>query len=271
MLEDVRLWRALSDVSNGIYVDVGAFHPIEHSVTAGFYEIGWSGVNIEPLPAKFSAFAKDRPRDSNLNIGVGPTDGSLPFYTINPFGDVGSGQLSTFDHDVANTHRREGFQVTEGMVPVRTLNSVFSDIKSRDVHFLKVDVEGFEEPVLAGLDLTLYRPWILVVEATYPNTNTPTHHEWEHHITTHGGYIFVHFDGLNRYYVRPDKRSLAFALAAPLELVDDFVSREQINFRLPHCFDQLNDLVSFLKSGLVPDTQRSAAKSIAKEIISAAS
>ena len=34
--EDVLLWRALSGVKNGFYIDVGAFHPINDSVTRAF-------------------------------------------------------------------------------------------------------------------------------------------------------------------------------------------------------------------------------------------
>ena len=46
--EDVMLWRALKDVENGFYIDVGANHPAIDSVTKLFYENGWSGINIEP-------------------------------------------------------------------------------------------------------------------------------------------------------------------------------------------------------------------------------
>jgi hypothetical protein len=55
--EDVLLWRALGHVQDGFYIDVGASDPVEHSVTRAFYDAGWRGINIEPLPAHIEAFA----------------------------------------------------------------------------------------------------------------------------------------------------------------------------------------------------------------------
>ena len=46
--EDVMLWRALKHISNGFYIDVGAWSPDIDSVTRIFYEHGWRGVNVEP-------------------------------------------------------------------------------------------------------------------------------------------------------------------------------------------------------------------------------
>lgn len=46
--EDVVLWRALRDVAQGRYVEVGASLPPEPSVTRAFSDAGWSGVTVEP-------------------------------------------------------------------------------------------------------------------------------------------------------------------------------------------------------------------------------
>ena len=54
--EDVMLERALKSVSAGTYIDVGAWHPEFDSVTRHFYERGWSGINIEPVPAHYELF-----------------------------------------------------------------------------------------------------------------------------------------------------------------------------------------------------------------------
>ena len=48
--EDVVLWRALGHIANGRYVDVGANHPTNDSVTRAFYDRGWRGIAIEPDP-----------------------------------------------------------------------------------------------------------------------------------------------------------------------------------------------------------------------------
>ena len=48
--EDVLLWRALKQVRNGFYIDIGAQHPEHDSVSKLFYDHGWRGVHVEPTP-----------------------------------------------------------------------------------------------------------------------------------------------------------------------------------------------------------------------------
>jgi hypothetical protein len=47
--EDILLGRALRK-SEGFYIDVGANHPVFHSVTKLFHDRGWRGINVEPSP-----------------------------------------------------------------------------------------------------------------------------------------------------------------------------------------------------------------------------
>ncbi len=55
----------------GFYVDVGAHHPFRFSNTYLFYTQGWRGINIDATPGSMRAFKKHRPRDINLEIGIG--------------------------------------------------------------------------------------------------------------------------------------------------------------------------------------------------------
>src|ERR1700682_4874412 len=80
--EDVILWRALHDVEQGFYVDVGAADPEEYSVTHAFYERGWSGINVEPLDEYFEKLVQARPNDKNLKVAVGREAGVRAFYTF---------------------------------------------------------------------------------------------------------------------------------------------------------------------------------------------
>src|SRR3989442_545474 len=64
--EDVMLWRALRHVAHGFYIDVGAGHPDESSVTRAFYDRGWRGLNIEPSEHYFQRLAAARPLDTKL-------------------------------------------------------------------------------------------------------------------------------------------------------------------------------------------------------------
>ena len=68
--EDLYLFALIGHIENGFYVDVGANHERLHSVTRLFYERGWSGINIDANPTLIAEFAAERPKDTNVNVGV---------------------------------------------------------------------------------------------------------------------------------------------------------------------------------------------------------
>ncbi len=114
--EDVMLWRALKHVKNGFYVDVGAFDPFIASVTQAFYERGWHGINIEPLPAGYENLCKERVHDINLPIAVGSFEGELTFFELPDTGD------SSVVPELAQKYQSAGRTVIEHKVRVTTLN-----------------------------------------------------------------------------------------------------------------------------------------------------
>ncbi len=218
--EDVILWRALKLIENGFYVDVGANDPIIDSVTHAFYLKGWRGINIEPVAAHYHDLQSVRPEDINLQIAISDHDGSLAFYETETRG------LSSASPHIANQYKKDGIQISSYEVLTTTLTKVFDEHAPKQIHFLKVDVEGFEEQVLKGLDFTQYRPWILIVEATLPNSPIQSYEEWDGYLTEMD-YVFVYFDGLNRFYLAKEHKELAFAFEQPPNVFDYF---EQYRF-----------------------------------------
>ncbi|WP_444941385.1 FkbM family methyltransferase [Microbulbifer sp. ZKSA004] len=214
-LEDVILWRALKDVDRGFYIDVGANDPHQDSVTKAFYERGWKGINIEPVSQWFLKLKKERPLDINLQVAAGSREGEIQLYELPDTG------LSTASREFADKHRLErGYKYLERTVLVRTLSEICSSYHVTQIHFLKVDVEGAEKQVLDGMNFSFFRPWIVVVESTLPNSQVEDYESWES-ILTNADYDFVYFDGLNRYYLAGERQSL------------------KPNFRLPpNCFDE---------------------------------
>lgn len=220
--EDVLLARCFPGPV-GFYVDLGAGHPIGHSVTKWFYEQGWNGISIEPSPQFFRLIQADRPRDLNLNIAISDTVGEFTFYEIEHL--VG---CSTLMPEVAAQLRTKGHNVVEYTVPTITLAQLFEDYTQGDrpVEFLKIDVEGHEPAVLSGMDFRRWRPRVLVIEATRPNSPEPSHEEWEHLVLPFE-YLFAFFDGLNRYYVRQEDDQLLAHFTKPACPFDDYVLYEQ--------------------------------------------
>src|SRR5271165_5311265 len=80
--EDVTLWRAFKDIGVGRYVDVGAFHPEIDSVTKWFYDQGWSGINMEPVPEMFAVIEAARPRDINIRAAAGAAPGTADMAVV---------------------------------------------------------------------------------------------------------------------------------------------------------------------------------------------
>jgi len=94
------------------------------------------------------------------------------------------------------------------------------------VHFLKVDVEGFEEAVLRGNQWQLHRPWVVVVEATLPMSQTESYQGWEP-ILLNADYLFAYADGLNRFYVAKEHANLLEVFKYPPNVFDEFKLRGQ--------------------------------------------
>jgi FkbM family methyltransferase len=201
--EDMILYRALKQVDNGFYIDVGAEDPDNGTVTRLFYEIGWSGINIEPTDHWFSRLVARRGRDKNICAAAWNSDGSIVLHEV-----TGTGLTSCRKDFAEKATRDYGWANRQITVPSIRLDSLELP---KLIHFLKVDVEGAEKQVLEGINLLIYRPWIILVEATEPNSDIPTHEEWESIITSQG-YAFVLFDGLNRYYIANEHLNLKPAL-----------------------------------------------------------
>lgn len=222
--EDVMLWRALGHLQAGFYIDLGAFHPDNDSVTRAFYDRGWNGINVEPAPAAWEAMVAARPRDVNLNVAVGRAPGRTIFHVA----QEGASGLSTMD--ARSAARFDGLRVTAELVEmeVETLAAICARHKpSGDIHFLKIDVEGTERAVLEGADFVRWRPWIVLLEATAPMSTEEVHGEWEHLLTA-AGYRFTWFDGLNRFYLAAERfEALAVHFRTPANVFDDFVRAKE--------------------------------------------
>jgi FkbM family methyltransferase len=220
--EDLTLWRALRHIERGFYVDVGANHPTDDSVTKAFYDRGWRGVNIEPLPLHHRELVAERPRDVNLACAAGEEDGFADLY------DFGGRGLASMSPDVVGAHSA-GDVAQIIRAPVRRLSAILDQYAPADIHFLKIDVEGMEASVLRGLDLRRHRPWIIVVEATQPNSTRQRPDAQE--ILERQEYILAWFDGLNQFFVAREKRDLSAPLQTPVNVLDHYLHIDKLRLR----------------------------------------
>jgi FkbM family methyltransferase len=213
--EDVILWRALKHIKNGLYIDIGAQDPVVESVSLAFYERGWRGLHVEPSPVYADKLRTERQDECVIQAAIANRDGNLSFF------EVGGTGLNTGDIDIAARHRKAGFAIHEVEVPCVRLSKLLEPYQDRDIHWLKIDVEGMEGEVIASWAPSPARPWILIVESTLPNSREESFSDWEPTVLNLG-YDFVYFDGLNRFYVSHAHAELKCNFGVGPNFFDDF-------------------------------------------------
>lgn len=117
-----------------------------------------------------------------------------------------------------------------GEVEMRSLADICAEFASSEIDFLKIDAEGAEADVVAGGDWRQFRPRLVVIEATKPWSSELNCAEWEPALLAHD-YLFQHFDGINRYYLRREDEALAPQLSVPVNVLDFCVTHRELQMK----------------------------------------
>lgn len=208
--EDVLLQRVFPRDYRGFYIDAGASDPVQCSVTKHFYDQGWRGINIEPVPSVWERLRDQRPRDVNLNVALPDRVGRATFYEV-----TSETSWSTLRAWVAEAYRGRGLEVRPREVPVTTLARVCEEHADVPIDVLKIDAEDCELEVITGGDWARWRPRVVLVEKNNAE-------RWEPILLGHG-YIFAVATEINRFYVRDEDRSLLPRFLAPISPLDSFL------------------------------------------------
>ena len=148
----------------GFYVDVGAHHPRRFSNSYHFYENGWRGICIDPVPGGSRLFAKNRSRDIFLDIGVGECEEELTYYI---FEDPA---YNTFSEELLKDIPYE--PIEKRIVRILPLSKIFDENLPGGViiDFLSIDAEGFDLQILRSNDWQRYRPHAVIIEEMSVNS-----------------------------------------------------------------------------------------------------
>ncbi len=201
----------------GLYVDVGAHHPIRFSNTFLLHERGWRGINIDAEVAGIEMFEKMRPGDINVHAMVSDVTEPQPFYRFE------QAALNTTDRSWSKRYTEEG-NVVVGE-PVTMTPRRLSDILDKYltpgeiIDVLNVDVEGSEVHVLRSIDWSRHRPGIVAIEITDCLTvndalNSPTavvlaNHGYHLIARTYSTAIFCDPEYLRQWYACDLHRSVS--------------------------------------------------------------
>ncbi|WP_150287589.1 FkbM family methyltransferase [Rhabdaerophilum calidifontis] len=203
LMEDAHLDRVLGDRVQGVYVDVGAGHPVADNVSFHFYLRGWRGLVVEPQADLAALYARLRPRDRVVDCLVGRAAGRTTFHRVERLHG-----FSTMIEANAMGARAFGADYSSEEKDVVPLSRLIDEAGLDRIDFLKIDVEGAEAEVLAGIDWARHRPSVLCIEAIRPGSGQPSHDEWEPLLLA-ARFEFAFSDGLNRFYVAAEESALA--------------------------------------------------------------
>ncbi len=179
---------------DGYYVDVGCNHPESGSNTFALYRQGWRGVCIDGNGDLVRRFRRARPNDVAVVAVVSNIDKEIVF---TKFDDDLVSSVST-DHVRDWSSRRN--VIEEIRVKPRRLDAILREHGvPTNFDLLSVDAEAHDFEVLLSLDLTEFRPSLIVVELLEFRIGDPRVDPVVEHLIKHG-YRMIGFVMQNGYF-----------------------------------------------------------------------
>lgn len=156
-----------------------------------------------PHPKFFQLCKQSREQAICINVACVASSGvgNTAFY-VEKLGLL-SGTLGDREDDVRARYEMRGLEFNgfdKMTVPASTLNAILSENLPPDaeIDFISIDVEGTELEVLQGLDLSRFRPRVLVIEANSEEAKETL----QKHVVQLNGYVEARSLGPNLFYAR---------------------------------------------------------------------
>jgi FkbM family methyltransferase len=197
-------------VSNGYFVEVGAYDGIFVSNSWGLATRGWHGLMMEPMGAAHDACThnhKGHPGVKVIHTAIGPP--GTETITLHR-----AGALTTANEDLATEYAEVSWSAnhltnqTES-VPCTTLDAILvAEGAPRGFEVLIVDVEGYEEFVFSGFHIEMWRPILIIVELADMHPDLTSTQRADARLCRqiqNSGYQIVYKDQVNTVFARIDR------------------------------------------------------------------
>jgi FkbM family methyltransferase len=152
-----------NDRRDGVFVDVGAFHPVNWSNTYRLErDLGWHGVAIDALQEFAKPYAALRPKSRFFTAFVGDADEGEATLHVDPE----QAAVASADPSFTSTFTNKA---VPRQVARRTIDSILREAGIGKVDFVSMDIELGEPDALKAFNLAGHRPDLLCIEG-HPKT-----------------------------------------------------------------------------------------------------
>ena len=159
--EDIHIKKFFRENYNGVYLDIGCFHPFMYSNTCLLYKKGWHGINIDINPTSIDLFKIARPKDVNLCTTISEKKKIFNIFYDDPFSPV-----NTLDKDFHDNLKgvlskdNKNFTVeSKSMKEILDISKI-----NKSIDFINIDVEGMDYVILEKINLNQLKPKLISIE-----------------------------------------------------------------------------------------------------------
>lgn len=134
------------------FLDIGPVHPGGQSITTPLYEMGWQGINVEPVQSYLDYLKKVRNLDIQLLGAVSNENQALFIQNLGPLGY--SLQTST---DTNSKHPSK--PISHWSIP-----QILEQNRFPSIEVLHLDGRAIFSPATFSLDFSAIKPWLIILE-----------------------------------------------------------------------------------------------------------
>ena len=159
--EDQFIDSFFNNKNNGIYLDIGCFHPYMYSNTCLLHKRGWSGVNVDINQTSIDLFNIIRPNDTNICAAVSKEKKDLKVYFDDPFSPINTVDKKFYENLEKSFFKNKKIFTIQS----KTIQEIFDISKIKDeIDFINIDAEGLDFEILLQMNLSKYKVKLLSIE-----------------------------------------------------------------------------------------------------------
>lgn len=139
------------------FLDIGPVHPGGQSITTPLYEMGWQGINVEPVKAYLDYLKKVRHSDIHLQGVVCNDNQALSIQDLGPLG--------------YSLQKSSDSSATSQAISQWSIQQLLEQNHLPSIEVLHLDGRAIFNPETFYLDFSRIKPWLIILENFTPSTH----------------------------------------------------------------------------------------------------